>query len=65
MEEPFACRAPYNLHRLTSDDRLQSFTKFWPLKGHVTRCKMEDTGFYYLDGSDRVICFNCGGVLKN
>ena len=31
-EEPFACRAPHNLHMLNSDERLQSFTKNWPVR---------------------------------
>ena len=57
MEEPFACRAPYNLHMLNSDERLQSFTKNWPVKGHVAPRQMANVGFYYLDDSDRVICF--------
>ena len=26
---------------------------------------MADAGFYYLDDSDLVICFYCGGGLKN
>ena len=57
MEELFACHAPHNLYMLNSDDRLQFFTKNWPLKRCVTPCKMVDAGFYYLDDSDRVICF--------
>ena len=65
MEESFACCAPYNLHMLNSDDRLQSSTKNWPLKGHVTPYEKADAGFYYLDDSDQVICFYCGGGLKN
>ena len=65
MEESFVCCAPYNPHMLNSDNHLQSFTKNWPIKGHVTSCKMGDAGFYDLDDSDRVICFYCGGGLKN
>ena len=65
VEEPFACHAPYNPHMVNSDERLQSFTKTWPVKGHVTPREMADAGFYYLDDSDRVICFYCGGGLKN
>ena len=64
MEKTFACRAPYNPHMLDSDERLQSFTKNWSVKGHVTPRKMADAGFYYFDDSDRVICFYCGGALK-
>ena len=57
-EEPFSCHAPYNPHMLNRDERLPSFTKNWPVKGHVTPREMADTGFYYyLDDSDRVICF--------
>ena len=65
VEEPFACHAPYNLHMVNSDEGLQSFTKNWPVKGHVTPREMADADFYYLDDSDRVICFYCGGGLKN
>ena len=65
MEESFAFRTPYNPHMLNSDDRLQSFIKNWPLKEHVTPCKMADAGFYYLDDSNQVICFYCVGGLKN
>ena len=65
MEEPFAYHAPYNPHMLNSDERLQCFTTILPVKGHVTLRKMADAGFYYLDGSDRVFCFYCGGGLKN
>ena len=64
-EESFACRAPYNPHMLSSDERLQSFTKNWPVKGHVTPREMADAGVYYLDDSDRVIRFYCGAGLKN
>ena len=64
-EEPFACHAPYNPHMLNSDDHLQSFTNNWPIKGHETPPEMADAGFYYLDDSDRVICFYCGGSLNN
>ena len=53
VEEPsFTCRAPYNPHMLNSNERLQSFTKNWPLKRPVTPCEMADAGFYYLDDSD-------------
>ena len=65
VEEPFACHAPYNPHMVNSDECLQSFTKNWPVKGHVTPREMADADFYYLDDSDRVICFYCGGGLKN
>ena len=65
VEEPFACNTPYNPHMVNSDERLQCFTKNLPVKGHVTPCEMADAGFYYLDDSDRVICFYCGGGLKN
>ena len=65
MEESFACRAPYNPHMLNSDDHLHSFTKNWPVKEHVIPHEMADAGFYYSDDSDRVICFYCGGGLKN
>ena len=65
IKEPFTYRAPYNLRMLNSDDHLQSFTKNWPPKKHVTPSKMAYAGFYYLDDSDRVICFYCGGGLKN
>ena len=65
MENQFASRAPYNPHVLNSDDRLQSFTKNWPLKVHVAPREMADSGFYYLDDSNRVICFYCGGGLNN
>ena len=60
VEELFACRAPYNPQMLNSDERLQSFSKNWPVKGHVTPLEMADAGFYYVDDSDRVICFCCG-----
>ena len=52
VEESFACRAPYNPHILNSDERLQSFTKNWPVKEHITPREMADAGFYYLDDSD-------------
>ena len=65
MEKPFACCALYNPHMLNSDKRLQSFTKNWPVNGHVTPRKIADAGFYYWDDDDRVICFYCGGGLKN
>ena len=65
VEEPFACHAPYNPHMVNSDESLQSFTKNWPVKGHVTPREIADAGFYYLDDSNRVICFYCGGGLKN
>ena len=35
------------------------------MKGYVTPREMADAGFRYLDDSDRVICFYCGGGLKN
>ena len=50
---------------LGSNERLQSFTKNWSVKGHVTPREMANTGFCYLDDSDRVICFYCCGSLKN
>ena len=65
VEEPFTCRAPCSPHMLNIDERLQSFAKNWPVKIHVTSCEMADADFYYLDDSDRVICFFCGGGLKN
>ena len=46
MEEPFACRGPYNLHMPNSNDRLQSFSKNWSVKGHVTPRKMAVAGSY-------------------
>ena len=64
-EESFACRAPYNPHMLNSDDHLHSFTKNWPVKEHVIPHEMADADFYYSDDSDGVICFYCGGGLKN
>ena len=65
MEEPFACCSPHNPHMLNSDDCLQFFTKNWPVKGHVTPREMADASFYYLDDSDRVICFCCDGGLND
>ena len=52
VKESFACCAPYNPHMVNSDEHLQSFTKNWPVKGHVTPLEMADAGFYYLDDSD-------------
>ena len=58
VEEPYTCGAPYNPHMLNSDERLlQYFTKNWPVKRHATPRKMADVGFYYLNDSDKVICF--------
>ena len=65
VEELFACCAPYNPHMANSDECLQSFTKNWPVKGHVIPREMADAGFYYLDDSDHVICFYSGVGLKN
>ena len=56
VEEPFACHAPYNPPMVNSDERLQSFTKNWPVKRHVTPREMADAGFYYLDAKWFPLC---------
>ena len=58
-------RSPLKLHMRSSDIRMQTFTKNWPVKGHATSRKMADAGFYYLGDSERITCFYCAGGLEN
>ena len=53
----FPCHSPLKPYVRTSDARIQTFSKNWPMKDHATPCEMADAGFYYLDDSDRVVCF--------
>ncbi|XP_055308585.1 death-associated inhibitor of apoptosis 1-like, partial [Sitodiplosis mosellana] len=43
--------------------RLRSF-KDWPKALKQKPEQMADAGFFYTKMSDRVICFSCGGALK-
>ena len=62
--ELFPCRSPLNSHIRSSDVDMQTFAKNWSVKGQATPREMADAGFYYLDDSNRVICFHCTGGLK-
>ena len=42
--ELFACQSPLKPPMCSSNVRMQSFTKNWPVKGPATSCKMADTG---------------------
>ena len=49
------------------ETRVSSFTKKWPYKYSLTLSaeKMGEAGFFYMQCSDIVKCFSCGGCLNN
>jgi baculoviral IAP repeat-containing protein 7/8 len=49
---------------LAESERLSSF-KNWPIALKQRPKDLSDAGFYYTDKGDRVICFCCGGGLKD
>ncbi|KOB65287.1 Inhibitor of apoptosis [Operophtera brumata] len=48
----------------TESTRLRSFDN-WPRGLTQRKCDMVDAGFYYIGFSDKVVCFCCGGGLKD
>lgn len=45
-------------------DRVRSFLK-WPMHMKQTPVQLAKAGFFYTGVGDRVICFSCGGGLKD
>ena len=62
VSELFPCRFPLKPHMRSSDARMCTFGNEWP--NYISAHEMSDAGFYYLGNSDRVVCFYCGGGLK-
>lgn len=45
--------------------RARSFDNYWPITQKPRPNQLSDAGFFYTQKGDRVICYCCGGVLRD
>ncbi len=54
----------YNSKFALESERIKSYDD-WPVSMSQKPCQLSDAGFYYSGKGDRVICYSCGGGLKD